>query len=57
MRFADHTYCKHLKLRNAHDLEELREEYQDCSDWIIWTEIIFKAAQEKVSTVTSTKEH
>ena len=51
MNFGDHTYCKHKKRRNAQDLEE------DRNNWITLTERTLKAAQVKVTVVTSAKEH
>lgn len=57
MFVGDHTYCKHLKLRNAQDLEDLRNEAQDRNKWILLTKRILKAAQAEVAVVTSAEEH
>ena len=52
----DHTYCKHLKLRNLEDLEDLRTEANNRDKWTQLTERILKGAYAEVAVVTSAKE-
>ena len=50
---GDHTYCRHLKLRNTNDLEELRAVAHERDTWRLLTEKILKAAEAEVAIVTS----
>lgn len=53
----DHTYCRHLQLRNSEDLENLRTIAQDRETWHELCEEVMKAGQAEMTVVISAKDH